>query len=671
MRFPLIRQQDQSDCGPAALATVAKYHGKQISIAKLRDLAQTDKSGTTLAGLIEAAKQIGFEPKAVRADFPALAQAKLPAIAHWKENNRSHFVVLYGVNPYRIADPASGRRKLTPDQFRNNWTGVLLLLTPTPDLKSAISSPPNYGRLTKLLSPYKKLFLDVLIAAVLATILGLLSSFFIQALVDHVFVLGRKPALNSLGLGMALVLLARVAFLALRTYLLARLSERIDADTVLGFYRHLLGLPLPFFTSRKTGEILSRINDCVKIRVAVSATTLGMLVDALLLGLGAAAMLYLDWEVTAWPLSMLPVVGVMVWILSGEMRGYQRRAMEKASEMESLMVEAISSMQTVKALRAEGVMRRRMEAQMAEMQEAAFGSQMTASWSVSLGMLVSGTAGLLLLLNGGTAVLDGRMSIGQLMALNTMMGMLLGPLERLAGANQSIQDAMVAAQRLGDVLDLEPELAKERESAIDCRVKGAVEFDSVGFQYSPAKVVLGGFSMKIEAGECVGIVGESGSGKTTIANLLGRFYEPQAGAIRVDGVDIRDYTLDCLRREIAFVPQDIVLFEGTIAENLRCGCPSAEPVEVLEAARSLRVGHLHVRVGERGLALSGGERQRVALARAVLQDAPILVLDEPTSHLDAESEAAVQALMDARRGHKTTIVITHRPLKFDRLIHVR
>ncbi len=678
MRFPIVLQHDSTDCGPAVLAMMAAHHGKRISIARFRELAGTDRQGTTMSGLIAASEKVGFAARGVRATPEALPQIALPAVAHWREDNRNHFVILYRLtsDDAFIADPAKGLRKLPLDEFHHNWTGVLLLLTETPNLRDVVRSQPSFARLCSLLLPHRRLFLDVLLAAVLMTILGLASSFFIQALVDFVFVLGRKPALNWLGLGMLIVLLARTAFQALRTYLLAHLSQRIDADTVLGYHRHLLGLPLTFFAARQTGEILSRINDAVKIRVAVSATTLSVLVDAMLFIATAAIMIAMNWRVTALSLCIIPAIGTLICILNKPLKRLQRTVMEKASDIDAQLVETIGGIQTVKALRAEGMLRIRAEARFAEMLHAAFNSQMVGATASTLTAFAAGACSLCMLWFGGRQVLSGTMSVGELMALNTMLGMILAPLERLSSANQSIQEAFVAAGRLGEVLELELESSRQRATAIDRKIEGTVEFRNITFSYGARPPVLANLSLRVEAGECLGVIGDSGSGKTTLVNLIGRFLEPGAGAVLIDDIDIRDYTLGSLRREIAFVPQDIVLFNVSIAENIRMSRPSASAAELRAAARSARVDEIVARlpsgfdtvVGERGLSLSGGERQRVALARGILQDPAILVLDEPTSHLDAESESAVEAIMNQRRGRRTTIVISHRPLNFDRIV---
>src|SRR5438094_1533198 len=577
MRYPAIHQHDASDCGPAVLAMVAAYYKKRVSIARIREAAGTDRRGTNLAGLSSAAEHLGLEARAVRASGEAVEQIPLPAVAHWREANRNHFVVLYEASPKRviIGDPASGLRHLTPEEFHKNWTGVLLLLTPTPRLGDLVRSKSPLDRLFSLLLPHYHLFLGALTAAVLITILSLTSSFFIQALVDVVFVLRRTPALNWLGLGMLVVTLARASFLELRSYLLAHLSQRIDAETVLDYHRHLLGLPLTFFYSRRTGEVLSRMNDAIKIRVAISATTVSVIVDTLLVVTTAAIMAWLNWELTVRSLQLVPVLAGAMCVLNTPMIRHQRMVMEKGAEVDAQMVETIGAIQTVKAFRAESRVQLRTESRFSEMLEASFRSQLLAVHATTVSSLMVGLSTLGLLWFGGHQVLAGALTVGQLMAFHTMLGTILGPIERLSNANQSVQDAIIAADRLGEVLEVEPEFQKQRASALDVRISGSIEFQDVTFRYGSRAPVFTNLNLQIQAGECIGITGESGSGKTTLVSLLARFFEPASGRVLIDGVAVQDYTFDCLRREIAFVPQEILLLNGSIAENIRFDRPDA------------------------------------------------------------------------------------------------
>ncbi len=659
---------------------VAAAYGKRQSIARLREIAGTDRSGTNLSGLCLAAEAIGFQARAVRGAFESISKIALPAIAHWNEGDRHHFVVIYKVTSKRVVlgDPGAGLRKLHPEEFRRFWTGVLVLISPTPRLREVISAKSSFAQLFSLTLPHRRLFLDAMLAAVLITILGLTSSFFIQALVDYVFVLGQKPALNWLGLGMLLVHLARVGFLALRSHLLAHLSQRIDADTVLGYHRHLLGLPLPFFVSRRMGEILSRINDAVKIRIAASVTTLSLFVDCFLLIAAMAVMLWMDWTLTLLALAPAPLLALSASLLNAPLKRHQRLAMEKAAELEAQIVENIGAIHAVKAFRASLLAQLRTEACFVELMDASFRSQALAIHISVVSALTTAISTLALLWLGASRVLEGAMTVGQLMALHTLLGTVLGPIERLSTANHSIQEAVIAAERLGEVLDLDTETHNERKSAVDRAIEGKVEFRDVSFRYGARAPVFDRLSLRIDPGECVGIGGESGMGKTTFANLIGRFFDPASGSILVDGMDIRDYTLDCLRRQVAFVPQDVVLVNGSIADNIRFGRLEATATQMREAARMARVDEFVERmprgydtpVGERGVALSGGERQRIAVARAIVMDPAILVLDEPTSQLDRVCESAIQEIIDQRRGVRTTIVISHRPLRVDRMIQL-
>jgi ATP-binding cassette subfamily B protein len=653
---------------------IAAHHKKRISIARLRELAGTDRRGTTLAGLSVAAEQVGFHSNPVRATLEALKDVPLPAVAHFQ----NHFVVLYKANRRHliIGDPAFGLRKLTRDQFRKAWTGAMLLLTPTIRLSDAKGSKSWFSRLCSILLPHYRLFLDACLAAVSMTILGLASSFFIQVLVDFVLVQGQTPTLNWLAAGMLLVTLARAGFLAVRSYLLAHLSMRIDAETMLGYHRHLLGLPLSFFASRRTGEILSRLNDAIKIRVAAGVTTLSIVVDTLLVLTTAILMMFINWRLTLQSLQFVPALIGVIWLFNPPMRRHQRTAMEKSAEVEAQIVETIGAIQEIKAFRAEPRVRLKTEARFVEMQNEAFDAQRLAGHSTTISSLLIGLSSLGLLWFGGHQVIDGTLSVGQLMAFYTLLGTVLGPIERLANTNQSLQDAMIAADRLCDVLEVEPESRKQRVSAINTPLKGAIEFQNVSFSYGARPPVFEGVNIRIEAGECVGIIGQSGCGKTTLVSLIARLFDPKSGRVLIDSFDVRDFTFDRLRRDVAYVPQDVVLLNGSIAENMRLGRLDAAPEEIRAAGKAARVQEFVERlphgydtsVGERGGALSGGERQRIAIARAILADPAILVLDEPTSHLDSQSELAVQALIDSRRGLRTTLVISHRPVPVDRLI---
>lgn len=552
-RYPIIYQHDATDCGPAVLAMIAAHHRKRISLSRLRELSGTDRRGTTLAGLSTAAEHVGFSPSAVRATPNALAQLALPAIAHF----HNHYVVLYKVtrNHCLIGDPAFGLHRLSREQFLKAWTGAMLLLTPTKRLANLAPSKSPLFKLLGFLLPHYRLFLDACLAAVSMTLLGLTSSYFIQVLVDSVLVQEQTPALNTLALGMLIVIFARAGFLAVRSHLLAHLSRGIDADTVLGYHRHLLGLPLTFFSSRRTGEILSRLNDAVKIRHAGGVTTLSIVIDAMLVLTTAAIMLLINPRLTLQSLQFTPALFAIVWLFNRPMRRHQRAAMEKGAEVEAQIVETIDTIHDIKSLRDEPRIAAQTKAKFDRMQHHIFEAQQIAGYSTTIASFIVSLSALGLLWFGGHDVIAGKLTIGRLMAFYTLLGAILGPLERLALANPSIQDAMIAADRLSDILELPLETARQQPDAIDASLKGAIEFQDVSFAYGGRPPVFEHLNLKIEPGECIGIEGPTGSGKTTLIRLISRLYDPTSGRILLDGIDTRAYTFDCLRREIAYIPQ--------------------------------------------------------------------------------------------------------------------
>jgi ATP-binding cassette subfamily B protein len=662
MRYPIIRQQDAADCGPAVLAMIAAHHGGRISAGRLRELSGTDRYGATLTGMTAAARHVGFQARVVRASCSRLDEISLPAVAHWSENNRNHFVALYNVSSKRviIGDPAVGIRKLTLDEFGRKWTGVLLLLTPTPRL---CETGKNI-----ILLPNSRLFLDALVAAVLMTILALTSSFFIQALVDSVLILGRKPALSWLGLGMLIVSLARVGFLGLRSYLLAHLSHRIEAETLIRYHRHLLELPLTFFSSRRMGEIVSSLKDAMKEH--------NVLIDFLTILLMAGVMTWLNWKLAVCCLPLLLPIAVVIWFLDTPIRRRQKTAFEKRADLAVHIAETFSAIHEIKLFRAESRFQGLGETRIRGMLEASCKSQLFAFQSDTIASLMTGISTLSLLWFGADHVMNGSSTVGQLAAFHAMLGIVQGPVERLAIGIGLIQNAMIAANRIEEVLDLDRERDKQRSNAADRPIAGSIEFQNVTFRYGSRQPIFVNLNLQIDAGECIGLIGENSCGKTTLVQLLGRLLEPSAGRVLVDGIDVKDYTLDCLRREVAYVREDVVLLDASIEDNLRFGRPTATPSEIAAAAqathldafiRKLSQGY-DTPVGVRGEYVSASERRRIALARAILVNPSILVLDDPTCHLDAESELALQAIIDERRGLRTTIVVSPQRLHVGRII---
>jgi ATP-binding cassette subfamily B protein len=672
-RYACVRQVDASDCGAAALATVALHYRRPIGLQQMRDLAGTDRIGTNLLGLVRAAENLGFLARGVKASAEALPQAPLPAIAHVRNEVGGHFVVVHRLTRHGVvvADPALGVQTIPRDEFGRLWTGYLLLLAPADDTAPARpgQSPPSpWGRFVRLLRGHTPLLAEAFLCALLMTLLGVGTSYFVQHLVDSVLVRRETRLLNALGVGMGLIVLFRASFGVLRQYLLAHVGRKIDLALVGGYFRHLLGLPLRFFEMRRAGEILSRLNDASKVREAVSGTAATAVVDGTLVVLLVGVLWLSDLPLAAAATAFIPVLVLAVMAHHPAANRRSRETMEHGAQLSAHLVENVTAVETVKSCGAEHGRTEEGEVRLFHFAESLFSLQKLFISMTSLATLVTAAAGLAILWYGGHRVMAGALSIGQLLFFYSLLGIMLEPLERLASVNLKLQEALVAIDRLYQIMDLELE-AKGETKRIPFRGVGtAVEFQAASFGYGSRGNVLEQVDLRIPAGSTVAIVGESGSGKSTLLKLLLGFYTPTEGRVVVDGVDLRDIDLESLRRGVGVVSQDPFIFNGTVRDNIALGIPRATLEEVMQAAREAGLAEVITRlpdryetvIGERGTNLSGGQRQRLAIARALLRNPDILIFDEATSHLDTATERAIQDSLRKRLAGKTVVLVAHR-----------
>ncbi len=684
MGFPCVRfQHDHNDCGPAVLATIAKYYKLDLSLGRVRELCKTDAMGTNLFGLMKGAETLGFAAKAAKAPgWEVLRQAldkTGPLIAHvmvpipglaTAGELMGHFVVVYKVTDsyVDIADPAKGLVRLKRDEFEKRWTGNIMLLVPTPKLAGVKASSPSYRRFIGLLAGRWSLFIESIVAAILFAALGLGTSFYVQHLVDSVLLHGRLRLLHLASAGVMLLAIFRVGFHVIERYLLVHLSQKIDVSLTMEYYQHILRLPLNFFEARRTGEILARLNDAHKIRQAISGTILASVVDLFFVVVAGGVMFIYDWRLAAFTLAAVPLFLLVVFAHRDSIRKQQRKAMEEGADLQAHLVEVVAGNAAVKAARAEDHVRQGAESRLVKMVRTTFRLAMLGVSTDSLSMLLTSCSSIGVLWFGGTLVIRGELTVGQLLFFNSLLGHLLEPLTRLANANVELEDAMIAADRVGEILDLQPEQPLGSEKLRPKDIKGELVFDNVKFRYGYREWVLDGVTIEIPAGHTVALVGHSGSGKTTISKLAARFYNPTEGRILLDGHDLRDIDIGWYREHLGIVDQECVVFSHSVKDNIRLGKTHAT-LEEVERAAKVAGAHEFIEklperydtlVGERGSNLSGGQRQRLAIARAILGDPKILILDEATSHLDSETERAVQRTLRQVTRRRTTIIIAHR-----------
>jgi ATP-binding cassette, subfamily C, bacteriocin exporter len=672
-KFACVRQNDQSDCGPACLAAISLHYGRAVRLQQMRDLAGTDRIGTNLIGMIQAAERMGFMAKAVKGNFDVLPKAPLPAIAHIRtKEGLGHFVVLHQVKKTAVvvADPGRGVVTMSAKEFKTAWTGYLVLLAPEQTGPRRIGGEPlaPWRRLLGLLSCHIGLVVEAVFCAILMTVLGVSTSYFVQHLVDSVLVRGELRLLNALGIGMVLVVVFRTLFSLLRQVLLNHIGRKIDLGLISGYMRHILALPMNFFEMRRVGEILSRVQDAGKVREAISGTTTTATVDGVLVVLMIVVLWMQDTQLALVATAFVPLLLGAVMVHHPAANRRARAAMENAAVLSSHLIEDVTAVETIKTFGVEWARSEESDDKLVNLIQSQFGLQKLGLSMSSLSLFVTALAGVVILWFGGHRVISGALSIGQLMFFYTLLGFLLDPLSRLASVNFQIQDALVAVDRLYQVLDMELEQPRTDKKLVFGGIKEAIELRDVSFKYGCRTPVLEKLNLQIPAGKIVAVVGESGSGKSTLLKLLMSFYAPTSGRVTADGLDQRDFDLNSWRNRIGLVSQDAFVFNGTLRDNIAMSKPAATLEEVMAAARAAGleefVASLPERyetvVGERGANLSGGQRQRLAIARALLRQPDILIFDEATSHLDTATEKAIQENLRKELAGKTVILVAHR-----------
>ncbi len=678
MKLQCVRQAEQADCGAAALATVCLQHRRPIALPRLRELAAVDRAGASMAGLKRAAEALGFVCSGVKGPWDALATVPLPAIAHVRTRDGfGHFVVLHRFERTHvtIADPARGVLRLSRAEFEGMWTHRLLLLAPQPEFvrqRASEETRPRsrMGRLLALLAPNGGVLARVGLIALLLTLLGLLPAVFVRVLVDDVLPHLQASVLDMLGLGMVVVLVFRVAFSAFREYFLAHLGRRIDLQMQSEYVRHVLALPLRFFETRRTGDILSRMVDVAKVNTVVGGVALGVLVDTLLLAVFAGIMLWFDLRLAAVACAFVPLLLGALLLHQRPLVRRAREAMEHGARLQSRLVEDLGGVATLRACGAIEQRVHRVEDRLVDTVQSRYGVRLLGLSMTSAEALVSGAATLVVLWYGGHLVIGGELTIGQLMLFNTLLAQMLVPLRSLTQANLSIQEGLVALERLADVIELDPEVSPQARTTAPPRLTHAITLEHTSFGYGNrgGVNVLDGVDLVLPAGRTVGIVGPSGCGKSTVLRLLLGFYRPTAGRVAIDGVDLRDIDLQAWREQIAWVPQDPNVFDGSIADNVALGDPSPELGRIVAACQLAGLAgfvdglpdRYDTTIGERGTSLSGGQRQLLAIARAIYRNAPVVVFDEATSMLDAGTERALRDRLAPWLQGRTVVIVAHR-----------
>jgi ABC-type bacteriocin/lantibiotic exporter with double-glycine peptidase domain len=670
-RLACVRAYEARECGPAALATVARHYGLDVSVAVLAETLCTDMQGTELTALKGGAEELGFLAATGQARDGSLDRIPLPAIAHFSDTPRGHFVTIHSVAPDRItvADPARGIVTLSRDEFLKRWSRSLLLLSPSPLLRPGRSRPRPLAEILRQATPHRRVLVGSLACAMAMTGLGLGMSWFLQVVVDRILPRHDWQLLHILTAGMFVVLALQALSGLARQHLLALVGHRVEVRAGLDYVSHVLALRLSAIERRCTGDVVARLADVDAISRAITTTLLTIGVDALLLACATLFMVAYHPRLALTVLAFMPAAAAVSLLLQRPLVASQRRIREQTSLAYNQLFEAAAGIRAIKAFTAEAQTCRRFEHLFVALKDSLQHRNRLASLVGAITALLTAAASVLLVWAGAGSVAAGGLSIGGLLFFYALVAYVLGPVDRLAGSWPALQEALVGMERLSEIQGLEREDADAQARSPLETVKGDVELQDVSFWYRKGWPVLSNVSLRVPAGATLVILGETGSGKTSLAHLLLGLHDPTSGVIRIDGRDSRDLEKASLRRFLSIVFQDPTLLSGSVRENIALGVPEAPLTLVQEAARLAAADEFILGlpkqydydVGDRGQALSGGQRQRIAIARALFRRPAVLILDEATSNLDLDTERRVMDSLRAARRQLTTIIITHRP----------
>lgn len=643
------------------------------------DWVQRQLRGQQPKHVMDAAEKLGIQlRRIVLTDWHDLRQTQFPALLHWQ---KSHWVVVYGVRGGGIATPGE-TRLVVADPLNPHQTCELMprsLVQPAWDGQLWQAEPIQKQETFSLkwflpaVWKYRRLLSEVLLASFTLQLLGLGTPIITQVIIDKVMVQGSLSTLDVLGGALLAIAGFEAVMGILRMFIFSHTTNRLDLALSAQLFRHLLRLPLSYFEARRVGDTVARVQELQEIRQFLTGTALTVVLDCIFSVIYLAMMAFYSIPLTGIALAVIPLFAILTLISTPILRNWLNETFNRSSDSQSFLVETVTGIQSLKAHAAEKRVRDRWEGLYARYVRTGFKASTTANISNNIGTFLTSFSSLLILWFGARFVINQDLTIGQLVAFQMLSGRVTGPLLRLIQLWQNLQQVLLAVDRIGDILNVAPEAEPGTGLALPA-LKGQVTFEQISFRYhAQQEPILKGISFEVHPGQFVGVVGRSGSGKSTLSKLIQRLYLPEAGRILVDGFDVKSADLGSLRSQIAVVLQEDFLFNGSVLENITLGNPDATAEEVIEAAR-LAIAHdficdlphgYETNVGERGTNLSGGQRQRITLARMFLSQAPILILDEATSHLDAETEQQVLENLKRVSAGRTLFLIAHRfaPLK--------
>ncbi|MDR7209344.1 peptidase domain-containing ABC transporter [Flavobacterium piscis] len=673
-----IKQHDIKDCGAACLASIGNHYQVNLPIARIRQYAHTDKRGTNVLGIVEAAEKMGFTAKGVKGGMDSLDKIPLPAIAHVViKQQLQHYVVIYKVEKSKtesqskitVMDPAFGKMETyTYEEFQKIWSGVLVLFAPNDGFRTYNDKVSPITRFWHLIQPHKTILVQALIGAIVFTVLGLAMSIYIQKITDYVLVEGNRKLLNLLSVSMIGIILLQSYIGSKKSIFVMKTGQLIDAKLILGYYKHLLHLPQRFFDTMQIGEITSRINDAVKIRSFINEVAIDMIVNVFIVIFSFTLMFTYYWKLALVILAVIPFYGFIYFLLNKFNKKVERSIMENAAELQTQLVESVTHVRTVKEFGIEDFSNLKTENRFVKLLFTTYKSGLNGVFSGTSTQFLASVFTVILMWIGSGYVIDRAITPGELFSFYALIGYFTSPVASLIGMNKTVQNALIAADRLFEIMDLEREKT-ENKIELEKAKMGDIKFENVSFRYGSRIEVFKNFNAIFKKNETTAIVGESGSGKTTLISLLQNLYPIKEGKIYIGDYDTQFIHYKSLRQLIGVIPQQLNLFSGNIIENIALGDSFPNIQRILDLSKQLGITEFveklpngfETQIGENGAMLSGGQKQRIAIARALYKNPEILLMDEATSSLDTNSERIVKEVIDDfKKQGKTIIIIAHR-----------
>ena len=675
MKHQVVLQHSEEDCGAACLATVAKHYGRTFAISRVREAVGTGARGTTLLGLSRGAEAFGFNIRQVKAEaetIDRLAEIPLPAIIHWKGY---HWVVLYGKKgkKYIVADPGVGVRHLTRRELTQGLgNGVMLLLIPDDGrfYEQEDDKVGGFGRYLKRVLPYRGILIQAIAINFAVGLLSLATPIMMQLLTDDVLVRGDTQLLATVAVAVILMNIFRNVVGLVQSHLIGHFGQKLQLGLIYEYGRKLLRLPLTYFEGRRSGEVVSRISDVGAINSLVSQIVLGIPSQFFIAIISLVAMLFYSWQLSLCSILAFIIVTLVNLLFLPALRQKTRSQIVLGTENQGFLVETFRGVQILKTTQATPQAWQEYQGNYGRLANLGWTTMKLGLYSGTVTSTLSSFTSVGLLWFGSYLVINGDLSIGQLLAYNGMSGNFLGFLGSIIGLIDEFITAQVVIQRLTEVIDATPEDEDDfKKPWAELAEDDDIICDNLNFHHAGRVDLLQDFSLTIPGGKVVALIGQSGCGKSTLAKLIAGLYTVQSGNVRYGIYNQQDLSLECLRQQLVLVPQEAHFWSRSIIENFRFSYSHVTFEQIVQACQIAGADEFiselpdkyQTVLGEFGANLSGGQKQRLAIARAIVTEPPVLILDESTGALDPVSEARILKQLFTHRQGKTTILISHRP----------